>query len=51
MIRRIRILGVTVLTIETDNEPDAPGDCTTTPLGFGTVTDDLPTSHRREDLT
>ena len=49
MIRRIRILGIPVLTIETDDEPDDPGDCTIVPLGFAVLADDLPTAHRHED--
>lgn len=51
VIRRIRVLGIPLLSIETDDEPDEAGDCTTTPLGFGPVPDDLPTSHRREDYS
>ena len=56
MIRRIRILGIPILTIETDDEPTDPddeptdpGDCTVVPLGFAVLADDLPTAHRRED--
>lgn len=48
MIRRIRLFGITVLSIETDDpEPDAL-DSTTTPSGpVGFVADDLPIDHRR----
>lgn len=49
MIRRIRLFGIEVLRVETDDDPDDPGDCTTYPIGFGPVPDDLPTAHRRED--
>jgi hypothetical protein len=50
VIRRIRLFGITVLSIETDdNESDGPGDTTTnaTPLGFA-VRDDGAMPHRRE---
>lgn len=33
MIRTIRLLGIPILSIETD-DPDDPDDCTTTPVGF-----------------
>ena len=36
MIRTIRLLGIPILSIETDDadDPGDPGDCTTTPVGF-----------------
>ena len=51
MIRRIRLLGITVLTIETDDpkpEPaPGPAEHTTYGTAVGFVADDLPTDHRR----
>ena len=39
MIRTIRLLGIPILSIETEDDDDPgdpgdPGDCTTTPVGF-----------------
>lgn len=52
MIRRIRVLGIPILSIETD-DPDDQGRIddldgrVAAPVGF--VRDDLPTYHRREE--
>jgi hypothetical protein len=46
VIRRIRVLGIPILTIETDDD-DEPGDAITTETTIGFVVDDLPLDHRK----
>lgn len=48
MIRTIRVFGIPVLRIETDDKPASAdkGDATTSPQSVGFVRDDLPAWHK-----